>query len=96
MDCFHLFTCLLLKMNHARISMLLSRYIPAGRRNVARTGKDGTETNSHEDRRNLDPLRAHADYYYYYYYESETEVILNFDIPILHIDSPCVCVCVTA
>jgi len=55
-------------MNRARISMLLSKYIPAGRRNVDRTGSDGAETDSHEDRRNLDPLRTLSAYYYYYYY----------------------------
>jgi hypothetical protein len=62
-------------MNHARIPMLLSEYIPAGRRKVARTGKDGAETDSHEGRRNLDSLHALAynnnnnnNYYYYYYY----------------------------
>ena len=64
----YLFTCLLLRMNRARISMLLSKYIPAGRRNVDRTGSDGAETDSHEDRRNLDPLRTLSAYYYYYYY----------------------------
>jgi hypothetical protein len=66
-DCVYLFTYLLLGMNHVGIHMLLSEYILSGRRNIARTGKDGAETDSHEDRRILYLLRS-LDYYYYYYY----------------------------
>jgi hypothetical protein len=54
-DCVYLFTYLLLRMNHAYIPMLLSEYIPAGKWNIARIGKDGAETDSQEDRRNLGP-----------------------------------------
>jgi hypothetical protein len=91
-DCVYLFTYLLLGMNHVGIQMLLNEYILSGRRNIARTGKDGSETDSHEDRRNLYLLRSLDDYYYYYYYESE--VILTFDKSILHVESPCVTACV--
>jgi hypothetical protein len=50
-------------MNHARIPMLVKENTPAGRRNVARTGKDGAQIDSHEYRRTLDPLHAFSANY---------------------------------